>query len=227
MRRLVAASLLILAVAGDAAAGDWNKPHPHQGVLKPFAADPPPIALSEKEQARLAQGKPVFRQAPDQDGDGGRGTAVFVVDAPPEVVWAVISDFGSYPRWIEDLKETKVYGTTTLPDGKRRIDVYMKAGRLGVAVEYFVRHVFDDAARVGTWTLDYGKESDLEDSIGFWRVTPRDGGKSLVEYSVGVKLRGWVPGFVKELLLDSGLKQATRWVKVQSERRVPRSSVVR
>lgn len=218
-----ALACLVLA-AGAAQAADWAKPHPHKGVLKPFAADPPPLVLSDKERARLADGKPVFRQVEDQGGTSGRGSAVFRVDAPADVVWGVVLDFPSYPKWIDDLKETKVYGKSGPADGTQTIDVYMRAGKMGVSVEYFVRHVFRNDRRVATWTLDYGKESDLDDSVGFWRVTPLpdDPRKSLVEYAVDLRVKGWVPSFIKDVLLDQGLKQATRWVKVQAEARAPK-----
>jgi len=43
-----------------------------------------------------------------------------------------------------------------------------------------------------------------------------------VEYSVNLRLQGWVPGFLKKILVDQGLEDATRWVKVQSEARFNR-----
>jgi hypothetical protein len=72
-----------------------------------------------------------------------------------------------------------------------------------------------------TWTLDYSRSSDLDDSVGFWRVTPVEGApdRAQVEYSVDIAISSWVPGFVRNLLVDDGLKQATSWVKVQSEKR--------
>ncbi len=218
---------LALTAALPAVAADWTKPHPHQGTLKPFAGEPPPIKLKDAEKARLLEGKPVFRQMEDQEGTGGRGMAVFYVDAPTEAVWSVIADFKSYPGWIDDVKETKVYSKPAPMTGVQSIDVFMKIGRMGVSVEYFIHHVFHHDAHWATWTLDYSKESDLDDSIGFWRVTPVEGAqrRSMVEYSVDLKVKGWVPGFIKEALLDSGLKAATRWVKVQAEARAARAPV--
>ena len=34
-----------------------------------------------------------------------------------------------------------------------------------------------------------------------------------------VQVRGWIPGFIRSLFVDKGLKQATQWVKVQSEKK--------
>ena len=57
--------------------------------------------------------------------------------------------------------------------------------------------------------------------MGFWRVSTIAGEpqKALVEYSIDVALKGWVPRFFRNLLVSRGLKQATNWVKVQSEKR--------
>ncbi len=70
-----------------------------------------------------------------------------------------------------------------------------------------------------TWTLDYDYLSDLDDSVGYWRVTPSevDAGKSLVTYSAAVKLKSRVPAFIINLIVKSRLKQATHWVKEQAE----------
>lgn len=213
-RFLLLASLLALGSAGGALAADVGKPHEHKGVLKPYPRPPPPLKLSEKEQARLDEMKPVMRQ---NEGDGGgRGMAIFKVNASPDVTWAVINDFASYPKWIDEVKKAEVYKK----DGGK-IDVAFTIKSFPVTIDYFIHHDYDMAGRWGTWTLDYSRESDLDDSVGFWRVSPVEGnpGQSIVEYSVDIKIKGWVPGFIREMLVDNGLKQATSWVKIQSEKR--------
>jgi len=108
-----------------------------------------------------------------------------------------------------------------LRDGEN-IDVAFKLSWLGFSLDYHIHHVFHDPEQWGTWTLDYSRESGLDDSVGFWRVTPvaEKPGTSQVEYSVDVQLPGWIPGFVRSIIVDKGLKQATEWVRVQSEARM-------
>ena len=211
---LLAALLATLSASAPALAADVGKAHGHKGVLKPYARPPPPLVLTEKEKARIESGKSVMRQ---MEGEaGGRGMAIFRVDATPDVVWAIINDFGSYPKWIDEVKKCEIYKK----DGGK-IDVAFKISSFPVSIEYFIAHDYDMANRWGTWTLDYNRESDLDDSVGFWRVTPVEGDatRSMVEYSVDVKIKGWVPDFIREMLVDKGLKQATHWVKVQSEKK--------
>lgn len=205
---------LLTVCATHAHAADAARPHPHRGVLKPYPRPPPALKLSESERKRLDTGKTVMRLTEGEAG--GRGMAIFKVSAAPDVTWATIRDFSSYPKWIDEVEKCDVYRQ----DGGK-IDVAFRIKSFPITVDYFIHHDYDIAGRWGTWTLDYTRESDLDDNVGFWRVSPVDGhpDQSIVEYSVDIKLRGWVPAFVRELLVDKGLKQATSWVKLQSEQR--------
>lgn len=210
---MVLTGALLGAPGTDALAANANKPHPHQGVLTPYTR-PAPLVLAPAERARVLANQPVMRQT--QGDNGGRGLAVFRVNAPPAVVWAVINDFESYPKWISNLRRTRVYRR----DGEN-IDVAFVIGGFGFSAEYFIHHIYHHKEYWGTWTLDYTRRSDLDDSVGFWRVTPLEGapGASMVEYSVDVRVRGWIPGFIRSMFVDKGLQQATQWLKVQAEKR--------
>ncbi len=209
--------VVVVAVAvapGPVLAADANVPHEHRGKLKPYPRPPKPLVLTPAEKAVLLTGKPVMRLTEGEGG--GRGLAVFLVNAPPDPTWATIQEFKSYPKWIPEVKKCEVYHK----DGGK-IDVDFEISSFPVTIEYYIHHEYDLANRWGTWTLDYDRQSDLDDSVGFWRVSPVDGepDKSQVEYSVDIALKGWVPAFVRSILVDNGLKQATAWVKVQSEKR--------
>ena len=86
-------------------------------------------------------------------------------------------------------------------------------------IEYFIDHTYDANAGWLTWTLDYSRQSDLDDSVGYWRVEPVPGkdGWSRVYYSVDVRVKGWVPGPIETLITKKGLMKATEWLKRESE----------
>ena len=205
---------LALAFLANVAAADPAKPHEHHGLLKPYPRPPPPLVLSDDEKKTLDAGDAVSRQS--EKGAGGRGTAIFRVDASPAIVWSTITDFPSYPKWIDEVKKCEVYQK----DGGK-IDVNFKIASFPVEIEYYIHHDYDMEHHWGTWTLDYTRNSDLDDSVGFWRVNDVAGNpnQSVVEYSVDIAIKGWVPGFIRTMLVDKGLKQATTWVKVQSEKK--------
>ncbi len=215
MKRLGLGLLVLLAAPFGAEAADPTKPHPHQGLLAPYPKSPPPTHFTAEEQQALAAGEAVHKQT--QGETGGRGLAVFRVNAPPETVWIVIQDFASYPLWIDEVEKCEIYRRNG-----SQIFVRFVLKAVGMEIEYFIHHDYHPEAGWGTWTLDYTRESDLSDSVGFWRVTEVAPGVSQVEYSVDLKISGWVPGFVRNIIVDNGLEDATEWVKEQAERRVPR-----
>merc|ERR1719460_65586 len=67
-----------------------------------------------------------------------------------------------------------------------------------------------------TFKLDYGKRSDIDDSVGYWYVEPTGRANCRVFYSCECKLRGWVPGPVYNMLTKEALKGATSWVNAES-----------
>ncbi len=215
----LACCVAALTLPSLSSAADASKPHEHKGVLTPYPDEFKPVSLSEAEKKQVAAGTPVFKET--EGKAGGRGVAVFQVKAPPDVVWDTLKQFERYPKWIDDVDETEVYRKKG-----EDIDVRFEISAMGVTVEYFIAHKFRDKERYATWTLDYSRESDLGDSVGFWKVDAVEGDAdaSLVTYSVDLQVKGWVPGFIRTLLVDNGLKAATSWVAEQSEKRARASA---
>ncbi len=192
-------------------AADANAPHPHQGVAPKFS-DPQPSALTAADEALLVSGKSVRKQVRYEKG--GRGVSIMDVQATPEQVWKVIEDFGSYPSWIDNLEVCEIYSRTG-----EHIYVQFELKMMGFGVEYWIDHVYRPEKGSMTWQLDYSKHSDLDDSTGYWMVypSPADPTKTRVEYTVDLRVGGWVPGFVEDVLANKGLEKATSWVKQQAE----------
>jgi ribosome-associated toxin RatA of RatAB toxin-antitoxin module len=210
---LALAVSLTLALPGLAA--DANKPHPHRGKLKPYSAEFKPVKITAADENKLAAGKPVFKKFEEKGEAAGRGFAIFVVDAPPDVVWKTIKSIEKWPRWIDNMKESEVYERKG-----EQVKARFIIGAMGLSVEYFIDHRFREANKYVTWTLDYDRESDLDESVGFWKLDPYNGdpNRTRVIYSVDIAVRGWVPGFIRTLLVDRGLKEATGWITRESEK---------
>ena len=212
VRWSVAMIASVSLAASAATAADWDKPHVNKGLLSRYKGAPPSVDLTKDDLSKLKAGKAVYKTI--EAKSGGRGVAVFYVDAPPSKVWKVINSYPKYPSYIDEVKEIKVYEKKG--DHEK---VWFKVSSWGVGIEYFIDHKSNDKEMWTTWHLDYTKESDLADSVGFWKLTPIDGGKrTQVAYSVDIKTRGWVPGFIRTMLVDNGLKTATSWVKKHSEK---------
>jgi len=212
MRLLITLLAATLFLGGPALAADPNTPHPHQGIVAPYVGAPPIPELTANDLETLAKGKPVKKQVEMETG--GRGIAIQDVHATPEVVWSRIVQYDKYPEWVDGVYECEEYENTG-----DTIKVRFKIGSMGIKVEYYIVHTYRPDEGYMTWTLDYSRESDLDDSVGFWRVIPVEDkpGWTRVYYSVDVRLKGWVPGFIESMLAKNGLTKATAWVKRESE----------
>mmetsp|Transcript_22822 Transcript_22822/g.69845 ORF Transcript_22822/g.69845 Transcript_22822/m.69845 type:complete len:168 (+) Transcript_22822:660-1163(+) len=82
--------------------------------------------------------------------------------------------------------------------------------------KYYMQHFVDNDKGCVVWNLDYDRESDLDDSVGYWYVQPRSRESCRVYYSCDTKLRGWVPAPVYAILAKTAVKQATVWVNHES-----------
>jgi hypothetical protein len=135
-----------------------------------------------------------------------------------------------YPRMVSGVTCCETYKSASYPNKKINYSRYVVSA-MGIKKEYFVEHTFEPYKSCMTFCLDYSKESDFDDSVGYWYVGdhPSDKDKSRVYYSCRLKLRGWVPGPVKNYLMKTAVKQATLWVakesKAQYDRQAGKSSV--
>ena len=78
-----------------AQAADPNKAHNHKGERR--FTDPAGVALHT--EATLNSGKTCAKAGQGAD-DGGRGIAIFDVDASEQIVWGVLTSFTSWlDRW--------------------------------------------------------------------------------------------------------------------------------
>ena len=210
--------LTFIGLQNPSFAADPNKPHPHQGTATKFN-NPKRTVLTTSEVQTLQSGKAVRKQV--KQDNGGRGIAIMDVAAPVDIVMNVILDFPMYPKWIDQLSKCEVYkkessGAEQLIYGDFIISSMM------MNIQYYIKHTYSPEKNLITWTLDYSKESDLDDSTGYWLVypSPENPQKTRVEYSVDLRVGSWVPGFVEDMLANQGLEDATTWMKRESEKRV-------
>ena len=203
---------IALLISNPSWSADPNKPHPHQGIPTQFK-NPKRSDLTATQEAKLKSGQSVKTQV--KAGNGGRGIAVMDIQATPDRVWQIITSFEKYPDWIDELSLCEVYGKSD-----ESVKAKFIISTLMIKVEYYIQHRLHKADGYLTWSLDYSKESDLDDSTGYWLIypSPADPTKTRVEYSVDIRIKGWVPSFIEDMLADQGLEDATRWVKRESEK---------
>ena len=160
------------------------------GLLAGVAAAGP-LTLTAEQQQRLAAGEIVVLDVrpPGSDPNVGGGTALAVVKAPVEAVWAVLTDYPGHPRYYPNLVSAEVLETK----GTRVLLRYTV--RIGLLTfSFHMNKVPDPAARRIEWQLAPDRPNGLlRENSGYWLVEPRPGG-SLVTYAIAV--RSYVPGFL-------------------------------
>lgn len=205
---LCAAAFVVGAFASDAHAGDVNAPHPHQGVLAQYSPRAP-LSLTAAERTKLNAGEVLERPFSAKDA---RPTLVFLVKASPATTWKVVTDVRRLPTYVEEVKKVEIVSSSGT-----HIIAKLTMGQMGFSAEEFCDYDFRPE-REGTWHLDYSKRSDLDDSVGFWRVTAGDAdGTAIVEYSADVKPMSWAPGFFAAIINDKALHAVPAWVRQYSE----------
>ena len=123
-------------------------------------------------------------------------TAGVLINASPEQVWKVITDFASYPKFYP-----QTYKTVILNRGKDYADVKIvlrfKFSIISTKVDYTLRHWFKKKNRIMVWALIKG---DMKTDEGQWTLIPvEDGRKTIALYSVYADLKS-MGGLVKFIL---------------------------
>jgi ribosome-associated toxin RatA of RatAB toxin-antitoxin module len=192
--------------------------HPHQGKVAPFVAGDPKVKLDRKAIAILESGRPYSTQI--QSGSSGRGLVVQHVKAPTHIVWDRILDYNNYAKMVPKTLESQNYKVEKHRDGSQTIYTKMKVGFGMIRLTFYVKHEYLPKQNSLTWTLDYTKKSDFDDSCGYWYVVPHpdDPTHTRVYYSVQVSMFDWVPQFVVNFMSSKALTDATGWVKKFSEK---------
>jgi hypothetical protein len=206
-------SVALPCIATPVFAADPTQPHYNQGIAPRLNGRPVGVTLSGQDRSSLAEGSPIQKTVL-YDG-GGRGVAVQWVSASVADVWTVILSFGRYPQWVDGVKSCTVYGRS---GAHWYVDFVI--GKFGVTRQYYIDHTFNRSQGYLSWTLDYSRLSDFDDSVGYWLVTPitTDPPVTQVEYSVDLRLTNAPDVFVK-YLNHQALEGATSWVKTQAEAR--------
>lgn len=149
------------------------------------------------DEARLAAGEILVEGRPLPGSDVPQAVARAVVDAPPEKVWAVVSDCARYQSTMPGILESKLVSSNRKPDGSE-----IRVCRVVTDLPF----PFDDLVSVtrGVHVVEPGRlwqrswtlvEGDYERNNGSWRVEPfgTDGRRSLVTYIVHAKPKMALP----------------------------------
>jgi carbon monoxide dehydrogenase subunit G len=129
------------------------------------------------ELAGLLAAGPLVRIETDPTGKFKEGLAIAEVDAPVDLVWKVLTDFGGYTTWMPRVEKCEV-----TRDGADYL-MEMKIDTPLVSTRYTNRVTVDDVAK--TMRIRHEK-GDLKGTHYLWRVVPIGDGKRTRLYYGGV-----------------------------------------
>lgn len=142
-----------------------------------------------------------------------RATESIVVNAPPDVVYRVVTDFADYMNWVGDLKRIEVLERDT--DG-RPLEVEFRAAAFGRSTTYALRYDYSRAPGLLSW---FQTQGDLTEMMrGQYRFEPVGDG-TRVTYDLEVELLVPIPAFVKARAAQRIQTQALGELKARAERR--------
>jgi hypothetical protein len=223
IHRLFLAFLFAFLAKVSVDAVNRDAPHGHTGKMKPYVAGPFGMKLKAKDEETLSKGNPVMKQLPPDDPTdklGGKAICVQDVEAPKSAIWRQILDMDSYVGKVMKVKECKNYVVKDNGNGTMQLKTKMVLGVLpGYSYTNFYDHCFNAKKGSVTWSLDYDKTSDFDDVAGHWHVEdhPSKPGCSRLFYACDLKFKNALPKPITNFLQKTALKQATAWVKKESE----------
>jgi ribosome-associated toxin RatA of RatAB toxin-antitoxin module len=137
----------------------------------------------------------------------------FVDRATPAEIFAVVTDFPSYPRLFPELKEARLVSETG--DVKR---VEFRA-QVVMPVRYVLDLVCDAATPKIDWSFVEGEI--VTGSTGGWRFAA-EGSGTAIDYRVALDVRAPLPGFVLRKITDTLVSASIPKMFASIEREVRR-----
>lgn len=207
-------TLLLSSAAPLVLAATESQRHYHNGKLRKYDIGAPSLLLSDADEAKLKAGQSVMQALESADGSR-RMISVQDIKAPAEVVMGRIVDFEKYDQMVQGVDSCVNY-VSEERDGLRVMKSKYSIHAAHLKMTYYMEHRYDPAQHCMVFHLDYDRQSDLDDSVGYWYAQPRGPAECRVFYSTECKLRGWVPGPVYSILTKKALGQATTWVSAEA-----------
>lgn len=162
------------------------------------AADASAVSFNAKEKERLAAGKTVKQPLP-KSGENGfyGGTGYIIADAPADVVWQAIQDWGSYHKMFP-----KTVAVTEVSKKGDRSLIKMEMGHNLIRVEYFMDVQRDEEKQMLSFRLVRNRPHDIEETRGYWRLFPQADGRTLIAYVVATQIPMGIINLISQDMVD-------------------------
>ena len=173
-----------------------------------------PVLLSTEQRGQLQHGNVVLLDVlpPGDASDVQGGTAVALVRAAPEVIWAVLLDFANHAGLYPRVTASHVLQADPMHTLVRYV---VSVGPLSFG--FHVNNYPDPLHRRLVWQLAVDRRNDLfRKSWGYWQLDPDPSG---VQLTYAMAARTVLPGFITRGAERDGLLATVSAVRERAERR--------
>lgn len=206
---------LILSLALVIGENAFAETCPLDRAICESAASLEPLETSERE--RVEAGEIVLRHGQMGDTKTRTVSVAVIVPARPEQVWAVITDFESWPQFVPHLDEVEVDRSQ---EATGIVDVAESASVMWTEISFATRRYLSSDNRSMWVELDRSKHHDIGDVAGIWQLEPiRGGEQTLLRVKSAVDTGKPLPAFVERMLAAKSLPESVRAVANEVERR--------
>jgi ribosome-associated toxin RatA of RatAB toxin-antitoxin module len=134
------------------------------------------------------------------------------IEADPQRVYEVATDFERYPEWAKDVKEVQIQERD---DQGRGAKVEYRAAAMGKSTRYVLSYDFSEAPAAFTWEV---VESDMLRQLdGRYAFEPAGDG-TRVTYDLTADPKVPLPGFIKRRVASTIIGTALKELKREVER---------
>jgi ribosome-associated toxin RatA of RatAB toxin-antitoxin module len=145
----------------------------------------------------------------------GGAEASGLVAYPPDQVWAVLTDFTAWPRFMPHVTATEI----TQEQGRKQW-VRSRFRILMTTLGHTTIYELDPRHGRLSWQLDMAQAHDIAGSSGVWELSPANGGEStLVRYASELDSGRDVPGFIERMLFERSIDELFAGLRSELARR--------
>jgi len=168
-----------------------------------------PTAPTRDELRRLAAGEVFVQLVPSPGDRPEEGVATGVVDAPPERVFAALTDFAHYQEWVPFVERSDAHpeaGGSVVSAQSLRLPVLVGKRSYKIRAVANIAQAKDGKVWSTRWTYVPGS-GNVVDTHGSWTVTGFGAGRALATCRLFTD-----PGSVPRWLVNRATGQSLPWI---------------
>jgi coenzyme Q-binding protein COQ10 len=154
----------------------------------------------------------LFFEIAERSCEMAKESRTIEIEASPEVMFRVITDFKAYPEFLAHLGMNEC--TIEKDQGKTCV-VTNHLKKLGASVAFTIKYEIDEARKRLSWTLV--KAPFMSKNDGSWELTDLGDGRTRATYEVEVKFGFLVPQAIVSVLVSIDLPALMEAFKKRAE----------